>query len=96
MKVCKFGGSSLADAAAIRHALSVLRREPAARRWAVVSAPGKRSPRDTKITDHLLAAHDAAASGSMAAFEAACDPIRARQNARQNGSALICLDLATF
>ncbi len=53
MVVCKFGGSSLADAARIRHAADIVRSDKA-RRYVVVSAPGKRNKGDEKITDLLL------------------------------------------
>lgn len=53
IKVVKFGGTSLADGAAIRHAAEIIRRDPS-RRYAVVSAPGKRSSDDIKVTDLLI------------------------------------------
>ena len=56
---CKFGGSSLADADQIRKVLAIIRQNPE-RKHIVVSAPGKRFPRDTKITDLLLAWHTVA------------------------------------
>ena len=52
MIVAKFGGTSLADAERIRHVAEIIRSNPE-RRFVVVSAPGKRFPEDTKITDHL-------------------------------------------
>jgi aspartate kinase len=57
--VCKFGGSSVADAERIRNILSVLQLDPR-RRFVVVSAPGKRSKTDKKITDLLYLCHDLA------------------------------------
>jgi aspartate kinase len=53
MKVCKFGGSSLADAACISGACDIVLADDA-RRIMVVSAPGKRDAADVKITDHLI------------------------------------------
>lgn len=53
LKVAKFGGSSLADAAHFENAANIIKADRA-RRYIVVSAPGKRSPSDTKITDLLL------------------------------------------
>lgn len=50
---CKFGGTSLADADAIRAAMAIVRGDPR-RRFVVPSAPGKRSEDDKKITDLLL------------------------------------------
>ncbi|MDR0593594.1 MAG: aspartate kinase [Bifidobacteriaceae bacterium] len=52
MKVVKFGGSSLADAAQIGKALAIVAAEPE-RRFVVASAPGKRSADDVKVTDLL-------------------------------------------
>ena len=51
--VCKFGGTSLADAAQIRKVRDIVRAD-ARRRFVVVSAPGKRDAGDQKITDLLL------------------------------------------
>ncbi len=59
MKVCKFGGSSLADAGQISKVIDIVLADPA-RRMVVVSAPGKRSKSDTKVTDLLIALADAA------------------------------------
>jgi aspartate kinase len=54
MKVAKFGGTSLADAAQIRKVCDIVLADPQ-RRLIVVSAPGKRSKTDTKVTDLLIA-----------------------------------------
>ena len=54
MKVCKFGGSSLADAGQISKVMDIVLADPA-RRMVVVSAPGKRNKSDTKVTDLLIA-----------------------------------------
>ena len=43
--VCKFGGTSMADAAAMRQAAEIVKADPR-RRYIVVSAPGKRSAED--------------------------------------------------
>jgi aspartate kinase len=51
--VCKFGGTSLADAAQIRKVRSIIEAD-ARRRCIVVSAPGKRHNSDQKVTDLLL------------------------------------------
>lgn len=59
--VVKFGGSSLADAEQIRKAAAIVRAD-AARRFVVVSAPGKRSDSDTKVTDLLYRCCDFAAA----------------------------------
>lgn len=62
MKVCKFGGSSLADANQIRKVCDIVLSDPE-RRAIVVSAPGKRYDRDTKVTDLLIALANAVISG---------------------------------
>ena len=51
--VCKFGGTSLADAEKFREVKSIIEMEPR-RRYIVVSAPGKRYEGDIKVTDLLL------------------------------------------
>ena len=53
MIVAKFGGSSLADAKSFQHVADIVRGNPA-RRYVVVSAPGKRHGKDHKTTDMLL------------------------------------------
>lgn len=50
IKVVKFGGSSLADPEHFRQVQSIIEAEPS-RRYVVPSAPGKRFPSDTKVTD---------------------------------------------
>ncbi|HOS93731.1 MAG TPA: aspartate kinase [Armatimonadota bacterium] len=62
LKACKFGGTSLADANGVRRVAEIVAREPA-RRYVVVSAPGKREPSDHKVTDLLLASHSLARQG---------------------------------
>ncbi len=62
MKVCKFGGSSLADATAINKVIDIVLADPA-RRIVVVSAPGKRDSGDTKVTDLLIALANSALAG---------------------------------
>ncbi len=52
MKVCKFGGSSVADSAQIRKVRDILLSDKE-RSLVVVSAPGKRYKEDEKITDLL-------------------------------------------
>ena len=61
MKVCKFGGSSLADAKQVNKVWAILQQDPD-RRIVVVSAPGKRHAEDFKITDHLIALANAVTS----------------------------------
>ncbi len=58
MKVCKFGGSSVATADGIRQVADIMRADPG-RRIVVVSAPGKRHDGDCKVTDLLIAMAEA-------------------------------------
>ncbi|MGV2927717.1 aspartate kinase [Macrococcus capreoli] len=53
MIVCKFGGSSVANAAQIKKVLDILN-ESDNRKIAIVSAPGKRYTADIKVTDLLI------------------------------------------
>ena len=55
MKVAKFGGTSLASAEQIKKICAIITDDPQ-RRLVVVSAPGKRSADDTKVTDLLIEA----------------------------------------
>ncbi len=63
MKVSKFGGSSLCDAAHIKKVGEILSSDPT-RYVAVVSAPGKRSSDDIKITDMLFTCQALVSKGS--------------------------------
>lgn len=62
IKVCKFGGTSMADGNIIRAAADIVNADPE-RRFVVVSAPGKRFGGDTKVTDLLYRCHELASSG---------------------------------
>jgi aspartate kinase len=62
LKVCKFGGTSLADANQIRKVCDIVLAERS-RRVIVVSAPGKRSSGDTKVTDLLIKCAEARLAG---------------------------------
>ena len=53
MKVTKFGGSSLASAGQLQKVLDIVKSD-SERQFVVVSAPGKRYPEDTKVTDALI------------------------------------------
>ena len=53
LKVLKFGGTSMADAAQYKKIRDIVRSDPS-RRVVVVSAAGKRTPDDNKITDLLF------------------------------------------
>lgn len=53
MKVCKFGGTSVANAEQVSKIVDIVLSDPE-RRIVVVSAPGKRHKADTKVTDLLI------------------------------------------
>lgn len=55
--VAKFGGSSLANAERVKRVGEIVQQDPA-RRFVVVSAPGKENAGDTKVTDMLFACHE--------------------------------------
>ena len=61
IKVLKFGGSSLADAAHFRAVADIVKAEPE-RRYVVASAPGKRKSDDTKVTDLLYKCYELASN----------------------------------
>ncbi len=52
IKVCKFGGTSMADGSNIKNVANIFCSDEA-RRYIVVSAPGKRFSNDIKVTDLL-------------------------------------------
>lgn len=54
MKVVKFGGSSLASGTQLQKVLAIIKSDPE-RKVVVVSAPGKRTSDDIKVTDQLIA-----------------------------------------
>jgi aspartate kinase len=62
VKVAKFGGSSLASAGQFEKVLSIIRADTS-RIIIVPSAPGKRGPDDTKVTDLLYDCHSTALAG---------------------------------
>ena len=77
MKVCKFGGSSLADAEQVRKVCDIVLADPD-RRIVVVSAPGSRrgitapdGKKDPKVTDLLIACAQRRLSGESADGEMA-------------------------
>ena len=77
IKVCKFGGTSMADGNIILTAAKIVTADEN-RKYVVVSAPGKRFGGDIKVTDLLYACSDAAESGDKAAFDEVFAKIRAR------------------
>ena len=62
MIVCKFGGSSLADADQFRKVYHIVKSDPR-RRFIVPSAPGKRHDGDEKVTDLFYACYEACEDG---------------------------------
>lgn len=64
MKVCKFGGTSMATAASINCVADIINADPD-RRFVVVSAPGKRAKEDIKVTDLLYACYESVANGGV-------------------------------
>ena len=62
IKVTKFGGSSLADAAQFQKVAEIIRAD-AARKYVVPSAPGKRFKNDDKVTDLLYKSYALSSSG---------------------------------
>lgn len=57
LKVCKFGGTSMADGIAMQAVKKIIESDEA-RKFVVVSAPGKRFNGDIKVTDLLYACYD--------------------------------------
>lgn len=66
MLVCKFGGTSMANAETISKVADIINSD-SERKYVVVSAPGKRDRQDTKVTDLLYKCFaEAQATGSCA------------------------------
>lgn len=76
-KVCKFGGTSMADGNIILKAAEIVRSEED-RKYVVVSAPGKRFSGDIKVTDLLYGVHDAFEAKDMATFEETWEKVSVR------------------
>ena len=68
LKVCKFGGSSMADAGQYRKVRDIILSDPH-RRVVIVSAAGKRFSADHKITDLLYLCH------AHVQYGVSCDPV---------------------
>ncbi len=75
IKMTKFGGSSMADAAQFRKVKAIILADPA-RQFVVPSAPGKRFPGDDKVTDLLYLCYAQQAEG--VSFDDTFDAITAR------------------
>ena len=56
MKVCKFGGTSMANSKTITQVADIVKADKK-RKYVVVSAPGKRNSADVKVTDALYACY---------------------------------------
>ncbi len=77
IKVCKFGGTSMASGNVILEAAKIIKSDPE-RRYVVVSAPGKRFSGDIKVTDLLYKCSDEYEAGDIAAFKETFSKIRIR------------------
>ncbi len=77
VKVVKFGGSSLADAAQFKKVADIVRAE-SCRRYVIPSAPGKRFSGDTKVTDMLYDCYEKAGHGEN--IDELFAPIASRYN----------------
>lgn len=88
-KVVKFGGSSLASAEQFKKAARIIRKDES-RRYVVPSAPGKRTPGDTKVTDMLYRCYNLATMDDEyeEEFEEQMSAIRARYDEITEGLGL--------
>ena len=77
LKVCKFGGTSMASGSTILEVAKIVNADKE-RRYVIVSAPGKRFSGDIKITDLPYACSDAVEAGNEAEFRKVFDKIRVR------------------
>lgn len=69
VKVCKFGGTSLASSAEIENVAKIILSD-SSRKYVVVSAPGKREKNDIKITDILYkCAEESSKTGDCPSFD---------------------------
>lgn len=85
IKVVKFGGSSLASAEQFAKVGDIIRADES-RKYVVPSAPGKRNPRDTKVTDMLYGCYKVAEAGEQ--FRVPLMKIRERFDSIINGLGL--------
>lgn len=85
IKVCKFGGTSMAEKKSIEQCLKIIQSDKA-RRFVVVSAPGKRNSSDEKITDLLYQSYDERNDDRQPSF----DKIRQRYKEIAND---LCIDI---
>lgn len=90
VKVVKFGGSSLASAEQFSKVGDIIRADES-RKYVVPSAPGKRSSKDTKVTDMLYSCYTSAETGEQ--FRVQLMKIKERFDSIINGLGLkISLD----
>ncbi|AWE07101.1 aspartate kinase [Lysinibacillus sp. 2017] len=85
MIVCKFGGTSVASAEQIKKVANIVKSNPE-RKIVAVSAPGKRSSDDIKVTDLLIDLADTALAGGDA--ESKIEIVVNRYRAITNGLGL--------
>ena len=77
IKVCKFGGTSMASGSTILAAAKIISAD-AERRYVVVSAPGKRYGGDVKVTDLLYKCSEEYEAGDITAFNQTFEKICTR------------------
>ncbi len=77
IKICKFGGTSMADGNVILASAKIVESDPA-RRYVVVSAPGKRFSGDVKVTDLLYQCYESVLEENTNEFEKVFEKIQAR------------------
>ncbi len=77
IKVCKFGGTSMADGNIILADAKIIKADEE-RRYVVVSAPGKRFGADIKVTDLLYQCSDAFEMGDRKQFDQTFQKVRVR------------------
>ncbi len=77
IKVCKFGGTSMASGNIILEGAKIIESDKE-RRYVVVSAPGKRFSGDIKVTDLLYQCSDEYEAGNILAFKETFSKIRVR------------------
>ena len=82
LKVCKFGGTSMADGNVVKVSANIIRADNE-RRYVVVSAPGKRYSGDIKVTDLLYKCADAVKEKDFETFEETFEKIEKRFLAMQ-------------
>lgn len=77
LKVCKFGGTSMASGNTILSVANIVKADEE-RRYVVVSAPGKRYSGDIKVTDLLYTCSDCFEAGDIQGFKETFEKIRVR------------------